>query len=278
MSARGFDGRHLQIRRRRRELAAHQRRSEVDGAPLVLQRHHGGSRRHEHRVRDEPLDVEVERRRPHVQQPSRAPRRHARALGRPQEPAPHDQRQRRWCDDQLRRRRDLVVDHESADGAILSRRDRRPVALSHLRSAAGQHDSVDAEPLRQRRHHAIGLVRCRRRRVGVHCAQARRPEHDHRRRVHRHDDALRRADQAGEGRVCLAQQLRRLGCARRAESLPVDVPDHLLVARFARALRHGATASSGRRTTATAGTRSAATSRCTIQRRSSPPADRSLTT
>ncbi len=80
-----------------------------------------------------------------------AARRHARAVDRSGRPAPHDQRQRRRCDDQLRRRLQLVVDHESTDGAVLPRRDRRPVAVPHLRRAAGQHDGLDREQVGRRR-------------------------------------------------------------------------------------------------------------------------------
>ena len=71
VSARRFDRRHLPLRRRRRDLAANERRSALDGAAMVLQRRHSGSDGHEHHVLDESLNVEVHRRR-HARSPASA--------------------------------------------------------------------------------------------------------------------------------------------------------------------------------------------------------------
>ena len=102
--------RRVPIGRRRRDLAADERRLERARAGVVLQPHHRRPAGRRHGLRADARDQQVDRRRPHVPDGARGALRQPRPVDCARRSAAHDQRQRR-------RRRDLVQWRPDLDDA-----------------------------------------------------------------------------------------------------------------------------------------------------------------
>ena len=95
----------------------------------------------------------------------------------PNDPDPHDRRQRRRRPRVVQFRRFVVDDLQSEDGAVLSSRHRQPVSLSRLRHPAGQHLDLRPECCGMGRDHAGRLLLSRHRRERLHRRQPQGPQH-----------------------------------------------------------------------------------------------------
>ena len=114
--------------------------------------------------------VPLRRRRQVLRPRAGAARRPPWPVDRPARPAPPDRGQRRRRQRLGRRRQDLDPALQPADGAVLPRGGRQPLAVPRVRRAAGQLDDRHRQPRRRRRHRPPGLVSGRRRRERLHRA------------------------------------------------------------------------------------------------------------
>ena len=184
-------------------------------------------------------------------------------VDRPEGPEADDQRQR-WRGDGEPRRRDHVVEHlQPADGPVLPRHDRQPVAVSHLRSAAGQLGDLDRQPLRRRRHRRAATT------FRSPGARTRTSPSIRAIRTSRTAAAIwarsrvTTSARAGARHLRLAAQLRRVWRRRCAAALSVDLPDRHLAARPNDAVCHVAVCLALARPKGRAGSESLPTSPCT---------------
>ena len=230
---RGREGRPLPLRRRRRELGARSTATaRAAPARLVLL--------DAHRAPDEPDDVwfpqvpllkSIDGGKTFQLREGRAPRRPPRPLDRPDEPRPHDRRQRRRRGHLDERRRD-VVRAAAADRAVLPR-DRpttgcRTASPARCRTAARRRGRATAC---SGRHRARRLAQRRRRRGRLRRRRPERPGHRLRRRVRRHHHALRPPHRQSPGTSASGPRTPRAWRRGHEVPLPVDRPDPRLAAR-----------------------------------------------
>ena len=108
---RSREGRPVPLRRRRREVGAHQRGRTLSPARLVFQPHVCRPQQRRHRVRAQHRHVPLHRRGQDLHPAARAARRSPRPVDRPHQSAAHDQRRRR-------RRHDLHRWRQELDAAV----------------------------------------------------------------------------------------------------------------------------------------------------------------
>ncbi|CAA9318974.1 MAG: GH74, partial [uncultured Gemmatimonadaceae bacterium] len=183
--------RRLPLRRRRRELDAHQRRAQAAPARLVL---HEDPRRPEGRrrgVREQRLVPPLRRRRQDLQGDPHAARRQPRPLDRAERQPAHDRGERRRRE-RLHQRRQGVDRRGLRHRAVLPRDHHQPLPVQGVRRAAGQLHPLRPEP-EGRPDHDGRLGRRRRRRERLHRRAPRRPRRDVRRQLRRLPHAQGRA-------------------------------------------------------------------------------------
>ena len=209
-------------------------------AGLVL---HGGLRRPEerrHGLGHERPALEVGRRREELHLDPDAPRRQPRPLDRPRRPGPPDRGERRRRVRDVRRREDLVVDRQPADGPVLPGRRRRPLPVPRLRRAAGQHDRRHREPGPRAGDRPRGVARRRRLRERLDRPEAGRAGRRLRRLLRRVDHPVRPPDRRGARDHRLAAARHRPPGERPEVPHPVERADPRLAARPERPLARGA--------------------------------------
>ncbi len=226
----------LPVGRLRRELQAGERGERPAPAGLVL---HRGLRRPEerrHGLGHERPVLEVGRRREELHLGPDAPRRQPRPLDRPRRSGSPGRGERRRRERDVRRRTDLVVDRQPADGPVLPGRRRRPLPLPRLRRAAGQLDGRHREPGARTRDRARGVARRRWLRERLDRPEAGRPGRRLRRLLRRVDHPVRPPDGRGARDHRLAAARHRPARERPEVPHPVERADPRLAARPERPL------------------------------------------
>ena len=193
-----------------------------------------GERRH--RLGHERPVLEVGRRREELHLGPDAPRRQPRPLDRPRRPGSPGRGERRRRERDVRRREDLVVDRQPADGPVLPGRRRRPLPLPRLRRAAGQHDRRHREPGSREGDRPRGVARRRRLRERLDRPEAGRAGRRLRRLLRRVDHPVRPPDGRGARDHRLAAARDRPECERPEVPHPVERADPRLAARPERPL------------------------------------------
>ena len=139
----GRAGRSVSVGRRRRGLDARQQQPAASSASVLLQQSLREPEERQRRVGDGAVAPSLDRRRQDVRERDDAPRRQPRRLVQSRSAGYTHRDQRRGGEHHAGRRAQLVDREQSADGRDVSRRRRRAVSLSHLRTAAGHRQEPD---------------------------------------------------------------------------------------------------------------------------------------